>query len=390
MSYFIFQGSDHECGFASLKMLLANLKKDKSYLYINKIIDKEAFSVNDICNEAKNYGLILDSYAVDEDYFTSLKKLSLTLIRDNHVVVITNVNKKKITYLDPEIGKITLKKEQFISIWCKIVIEVEDASKIKNISKNRLSILPLKLRIFEACAAVFSAAILIVTFYLFNKEENAIFSLLFLLLFITTQLIENLIISKEINFFDKTYIERYFSNPKNQSKLSYLEFLGFKQNYFTNSRGLLSSSLVAFTITFLLCVNDFRNMFALLALILLKVLDLLCFSKSNDDRKYLIGKYEEKCFKSKKQYVEYALKANKLASQKVTENSIKQIVYITIAFAFAMVMMILTGNNGCNYVIFHFGLYYFGFNSYSQLLNGLSNNKEMKKMESRFFYTCNL
>ena len=235
-----------------------------------------------------------------------------------------------------------------------------------------------------------SAAILIATFYLLNNQENVIFSLLFLLLFLTAQIIENIIIHKEINFFDLEYIEPYFSRSKNQNKLSYLEFIGFKQNYFSNSRNLLSSVLIAFMITFLLCLNDFRNIFALLALILIKVLEMTVFSKSFENKKYQIARYEEKCFKSKDQTADYAYKANYLANSTVAQNSIKQIVYIALAFVFALIMMFITSNTGCNYVIFHFGLYYIGFNSCSQLIAGLSNRKEMYKMECRFFDRCNL
>ena len=389
MNYFIFQGNDHDCGFASLKMLMANFKHDKSYLYIKKLRRKDSLTVTDIIKEAGYYGLVLSSYGCDDDYYDQLKTPSLTLIRNNHVVVVKKVSKKKITYLDPEFGKVTVKKDEFLAIWCRIVIEIEKdyMSKAKKI---RRSVLPLRLRILEAVTSLISAAILIATFYLLNNQENAVFSLLFLLLFITTQIIENIIISKEINFFDFNYIEPYFSRRKNQTKLSYLEFVGFKQNFFTNSRSMLSSVLVAFTITFLLCLNDFRNVFALLALVLLKVLDIFVFSKSYEEKRYQIGRYEEQCFKNKQQSSDYAFKANRLASFVVTQNSIKQIFYIAVSFAFALAMMLITGNSGCNYVIFHFGLYYVGFNSFSQLLNGLSSKKEMYKMECRFFDRCNL
>lgn len=390
MNYFIFQGNDHDCGFTSLKMLMAHLKKDKSYLYLKKIRRKDTFSVNDIYKEAGMYGLLLSSYSCDDDYYDQLQTPSLTLIRNNHVVMIKKVTPKKIIYLDPEVGEVKLKKDEFISIWCRIVIEIESIECMGNMKKTRRSILPLRLRILESATSLLSAAILIGTFYLLNNEQNAVFSILFLLLFITAQIIENIVIYKEINFFDFNYIEPYFSRRSNQNKLRYLEFIGFKQNYFSNSRNLLSSILVAFMITFLLCLNDFRNVFVLLALILIKILDNFIFQKPFEDKKNLITKYENLCFKNKNQCADYAARANYLANQTVSQNSLKQIFYIALAFAFALLMMLVTGNSGCNYVIFHFGLYYVGFNSYSQLINGLSNRKEMLKMECRFFDSCNL
>ena len=390
MKYFIFQGNDHDCGFASLKMLMAHIKNDKSFLYIEKCVRKDGLSVAELIKEAKMHGLLLESYSCDEDYFEQLKIPSLTLIRNNHVVMIKKVTQKKITYYDPEFGPTTIKKDEFLSIWCRIVIEIVSTDCMSDIPKKRRKILPFKLRFFEAFASVVSAAILMMTFYLLNNEKNAVFSLIFLFLFITSQLIENIIVYKEINFFDTKYIEPYFSRRKNQSKLKYLEFIAYKQNFLQNSRGLLSSILVAFMITFLLCFNDFRNVFVLLILVLVKILDLLLFAKKYDSKRNEIEHYEERCFSSKELCADYAYKANHLANRTISQNSLRQIFYISLAFAFSLVMMFITGNSGCNYVIFHFGLYYVAFTSFSQLLTGLSTKKETYKNECRFFDACNL
>ncbi len=120
------------------------------------------------------------------------------------------------------------------------------------------------------------------------------------------------------------------------------------------------------------------------------MLEMLLSNKNDETKRFQIERYEEKCFTTKEQCADYALKANVLANKTVASNSLKQMIYIVIAFAFALGMMFLTNSSGCNYVIFHFALYYVGFTSYSQLLNGLSNRKEMQKMESRFFNRCNL
>ena len=39
--YFIKQIDNHDCGFASLKMLLANIYKDKRYLYLKQDLNKK-------------------------------------------------------------------------------------------------------------------------------------------------------------------------------------------------------------------------------------------------------------------------------------------------------------------------------------------------------------
>lgn len=390
MKYFIFQGNDHDCGFAALKILLANFSKNKSYLYIKKKDKKEQFSIKNLQDEAANYGFQLGAYKCDDDYYNRIVVPSITIINKNHAVVIKKITKKRIVYLNPEVGLVKLKKDEFFAIWEKYVLEIEAKIEDVKLPKIRREILPNKLKITELISAFLSTGILVATFYLLNNEKNTVFSLIFLLLFATTQIIENMVINKEINFFDNQYIRPYFSNEQNQDKLGYIEFIGFKQKYFTNSRGVLSSGLTALMVSFLLIMNDFRNIFVLLAMILLKVLELFLFSKHFENNKKKITEYEYQCMNNKKMAVEYAEKANSLANVIASQNSMKSIIYIAIVFAFALGMMFLTGSSGCNYVIFHFGLYYIGFHSFSQIIIALSNRKEDYKEECRFFDRCDL
>ena len=157
-----------------------------------------------------------------------------------------------------------------------------------------------------------------------------------------------------------------------------------------HNRQLIASVLIAFCVTFLLCFNDFRNVFVLLALILLKVLELLLFAKSDQQVKNEIADIENGSFCNISSAKDLALKANTKADSQIFKSSAKEIFYIFASFIFAVFMMFMTGNSGCNYVIFHFVMYFAGFNAYNNLLDGLSNMKETMKLERRFFDSCNL
>lgn len=389
MKYFIFQGNDHDCGFAALKMLLANISQDKSYLYIPKLNKKESYTLEDIEKIAKSYGVILASYKCDEDYYSKLSKNSLTLIDSNHVVYISEVSKTKIIIFDPSLGKVTLKKKDFLARWKQVVLEVESSENIKKIDKIRREILPLKTRIISSLISLVSTVVLIVVLYLLNNEKNAIFSLIFVVMFAVFVMIENFINYRQIYLFDKTFINPYFKQKRNQNKLSYMEFINFKRTFFTGNRYLLSSVLIAFLVTFLLCLNDFRNVFVLIVLILLKVLEIIVFGKGENKAKRQIADYEDKTFKLTDQCEDYAMKANTVANQLVFQNSLKSMFYLVVSFVFALVMMIITKNSGCNYVIFHFVLFYTGSTAFTSIIENLSNKEENEKMKARFFDSCN-
>ena len=57
MKYFIYQGNDHDCAFAALKILLANLAKDKSFLYLPKPARREYYDLLDVVKLGRAYGI---------------------------------------------------------------------------------------------------------------------------------------------------------------------------------------------------------------------------------------------------------------------------------------------------------------------------------------------
>ena len=390
MKYFIYQGNDHDCGFAALKMFLATLAKDKSYLYIPKPTKREYYSLDDLAEISKAYGITLEGNGCSKDYYDNLIEPSLTLIDDNHVVMVKKKKKNFIIIYDPGCGVVRMKKDEFLRRWRCIVLEATNPENVLKIDKLRQQILPPKLNLLSCVVSLLSAGLLIAAFYLLNKSENFLFSLIFLVLFVCAQIAEKCILYKQVYTFDNLYIPKYYSQKKNCTKDRYIQFNEYKKQFFMSNRQTLASVLLAFTVTFLLCFNDFRNVFVLLALILFKLLELIMFTKYGEDTKKRITELENQGFKDPTIIKEVALEASLKADKHLFSESIKEIFYIFLSFFFAVTMMFVTQNIGCNFVIFHFVMYYAGFVSYNQLLTNLSLRKEYNKMERRFFDSCNL
>ena len=390
MKYFIYQGNDHDCGFAALKMFLATLAKDKSYLYIPKPSKREYYSLDDLAEISKTYGLSVEACTCSKDYFDSLEEPSLTLIDENHVVMVKKKKKHTIIIYDPGRGVVKMKKDEFLRRWRCIVIEAANPKSINKIERTRQYLLPPKINILSAVISLVSAGLLIAGFYLLNKNENFLYSLIFLVAFVFTQILEKFILYKQVHTFDKNYIPKYFDQKKNCTKEKYIQFNDYKKQFFTSNRQTLASILLAFTVTFLLCFNDFRNVFVLLALILFKLLELIVFSRGGEETKNRIAELEKQAFNDPTSIKDLALEASFKADKHMFSEGIKEIFYIFLSFFFAIIMMFITQNFGCNFVIFHFVMYYAGFVSYNQLLVNLSLRKEQSKLERKFFDSCNL
>ena len=390
MKYFVFQGNDHDCGFASLKMYLATLAKDKSYLYIPKPKKREKYNLNDIARMSAKYGVPLECYGCSKESYIELDNPSLVLIDENHVVMVKKQNKHRIILCDPEKGIIKMKKDEFLRRWRCVTLTTNYPESVVKIQKIRQEITPRKYKIFELITSLVSSVILIATFYLLNKSENYIYSLIFLGLFLFFQVIEKLILYKQVYIFDTNYMPKYFSLSKNCAKEKYADYVNYKSSFFTFRRSFLSSLLTALLITFLLCLNEFKNIFVLLSLILIKLLEKMLLSKSEQDSKNVIAELESRSFKEPENTKQFLYEANVRADNHILYGSLKEIFYIFISFLFALLMMFTTKNTGCNYVIFHFVMYFAGFNSYNQIIEALSIRKEIEKNERKFFDSCNL
>ena len=391
MKYFIYQGNDHDCGFAALKMYLATIFKDKSYLYIPKPTKRGSYTADDLAEIAAKYGAQIETCGCTKDYLEHLEIPCITLIDDNHVVMIKKRGKRYLTLYDPGRGKVKIRKEEFLRRWRCVIQYCDDQQYLTSkLPKTRQYLISPKLEIITNAFSLLSAGLLILTFYLLNKAENFLYSLVFLSLFVVCQIIDRVLLYKQVYNFDRTYLPNYFGIKENCSKTKYAEYIDYKRKFFTFNRQLIASVLIAFSITFLLCFNDFRNVFALLALILCKVLELIIFSRKEQDTKNVIAEIESRDFTNPENAKENALSANIKADGQVFMNSIKEIYYIFMSFVFAVMMMFINGTMGCNYVIFHFVMYYAGFTAYNHLLEGLSLKKENKMLERRFFDSCNL
>lgn len=390
MKYFTYQGNNHDCGFASLKMYLAILAKDKSYLYIPKPSKREKYTLEDLARISKSYGVPLECYGCSKESCHELDEPSLTLIDENHVVLVKKVKKRKIILYDPDRGKIKITKDEFLRRWRCVILTTNSPETVAKLVKIRHKIVPTKLTVFETISAILSSVILVSAFYFLNSTQNYVYSFIFLGLFLIFQIIEKSILYKQVYNFDTKYIPYYFEMLKNCKKKNYEEYIDYKRSFFVANRTFISSFLTALMITFLLCLNEFRNIFVLLALILIKLLEKMLLSKVETDSKNVIAELENKAFDEPSLTKSYALKANLEANRHIFYNSVKEIFYIFISFIFALTMMFVTGNSGCNYVIFHFVMYFTGFNSYNQFIDCLSFRKEIKRKQARFFDCCNL
>ena len=102
MKYYCLQLNDYDCGYAVIKMLLANINNDKNYLFMKENITKKSYSLLELKKIGEKYNLNLKGFEV-KDFKLVNKFPFIALIninKQNHYVLvnkITNVFKNLFT-----------------------------------------------------------------------------------------------------------------------------------------------------------------------------------------------------------------------------------------------------------------------------------------------------
>jgi len=390
MTYLTYQGNDADCGFAALKMLLANSTRNKSYLYIPKPSKKRDYTFADLTRIAKRYGLILLSYEMPKEDSRTILKSTLVLLTNNHMVYVIKNNKRRIIYFDPELGKVSMNHKAFQKKWKGYVMECVNTKEAKKIKIKKPILIPIWMDIIYYAVIGAVLASLMTGFYLIKDNSSILLTMGFLLLFALGELVENWYIIKELKLFDKQYLTKFFSRKTNQNIDKYKDYCNYRSNYFVSLKVLVSSLVLVAAFAILLCLNDFRNIFVFVILLLVRVLDNIIFSKREKKDAQSIAQIEKNAFEKPEQLNKSLLKANSLAYRIALNKGFRKVVYLFLAICLAFGMMLFSGVTSTNFLIFHFGIYFIVSQAFEGILNYCLNGRDRKRMWARFLDDCDL
>ena len=390
MTYMTYQGNDADCGFAALKMLMANRSKNKSYLYIRKPNKKRDYTIHDLNRIANKYGFVLLNYQMPRSDSIAIPPMTMALLSNNHMVYIHKVTKKRVIYYDPALGKISAKHEVFQRKWQGIVVECVNSKEAKDINLKKPRILPIWLDIVYYSIVAAMLASLMTGFYLIKDNSSILLTMGFLLLFTISQLVENWYIIKQLKLFDKHYLHDFFSLRLNQNMPSYKDYVDYRSNYFISLKVLVSNLVLIGAFSILLCLNDYRNIFVFVILLLVRLLDIILFSKGEKKEAKSIDKIEANAFRDPNKVAQSLEAANKKAYSLGLSKAFRKVVYMFLSICLAFGMMLFSHVTSTNFLIFHFGIYFLMSQSFEAILVYCSNSRERKIKKVRFLDRCDL
>lgn len=295
--FYISQTQKDDCGFACLKMLLANIHNDKNYLFLSQKENHGFYSYADLLEIAKGHGVTLSAIRVTEkSTVTSCQHLPFIATIHlqngaNHAVLVVKVTAKAVTYLDPRRGKVKIKLREFIKVWDSTALIVESFEKKKC---QDVIVEPIQKKQKLLLGSIqFIAGIFAVFGVYFIKDDTPIFvPAIFLFLAIITELL-----MKAYSFKLMKKLDEHFFKEELVPSSGYRNYIERYENY---KRLSLSSSLnyililvFSFALIVIVLLNDIRNVLLVLVPLALAVLDALVIDPIFKKKKANISDLED-------------------------------------------------------------------------------------------------
>ncbi len=353
--YYIKQLKEDDCGFASLKMLLAKINKCKNYIYLKQDLNHGPYSYQDLIDTAKEYKLDLKGYKYNnlDELKNDLKTWCLVSVcKDNssHCVIVKKITNRQVYIIDPYIGIYELSRSEFENIWDKTALIVDDYSSNK-IEKIKFKFHNNLLVIFSIILLTLS---LISSFLGINYINETIDYIVPIILFIAFFVFElsyrfcNIQIMKNM---DKNVLnDDNFSILKSSNKKDVYEvFSKYKHNFLMLINNVFKSFIISMFLIVVGILNNPNHFLFVIGVLVISILDVAIL-------KPYFKKAERKIL-------------NKLAYRYASLHMIKNIAIIAILIMCILLDMFINDVYNLAYLIMYCVWYYTLYKSFSYIFN---------------------
>ena len=254
--YYIPQITTNDCLFTAFKILLANVKDDERYLYLQEDEKHGPYSLLEIIEKGKTFGVELFGFeAEDKNELRNCKSIPLILnIKVGpdslHSVFVYKVSEHYVCYLDSDAGKVKMQFEKFVSMWTGTGLMTRTVNEIEN--EPECINLPIRKNGLSSIFQLLSAICFSIGFYFIEGSTHIIVPIGLIIGGIVCEFITKVIQIKDMKKFDKQtnlYLDKmkaknYFEFLPRREKLK-LSLFSLKNNFLFY---LISCGFVIFVI----------------------------------------------------------------------------------------------------------------------------------------------
>ena len=369
MKYFIQQIKEKDCGFACLKILMANVHKNKDYLYYPQDIDDHSYSLAELIKIAKDEKITLKAYRFIKKSEIKNEKIFpiLTVCKANqklHMVVLYKIRKNNFYIFDPIKGNIKLKERDFYEIWTgEALINLGVVKNKYHAKKNNIKETAFILG--SSIVQVISFAALATGLYFINDKISFIIPILLFLAYFLFELLYKQVSIIGMKFFDKKVYKNLESTQRMPNK--FFEDISFyKTLFFSTPIQLISIGVSIVLFVILLGLNSYLNLINIGLVVVINLFMNFGLKMYQERRKndsylgFLSIDYSEN------QNIRKLKVLNDVTYKSIDALNLKNYVILFLIITLCLFYASLTNNVSINFVLFHVFSYFF--------LNELLNN----------------
>lgn len=358
--FYISQLNESDCGFASLKILLANIYNDESYLFLKQDEDHGPYSYFELIRIAQNLGTTIEGFKLankqniqdwqDFPIIVTFKKEDYS-----HSVVVLKKRRNKFLILDPDSSKRWMSLKEFIKLWDGTLLKVTKKRetpladvKIEKEGKIKYSFLSQIIQI--------SLSICFLLFLFFLDERFPIYvPLILALLYVIGEMFFRHILIRMMSDIDSFYINRLTKAPK-EPRLYLLRLNEYKSYLVSNKISIISNIILALSLIFLTIFNGYWNAIIVFVIIFATLIDSLVLKPIFYKKERKINEEERKLEKVKniEEFKKTYSKVKTLSNKYAYGFYFKKMSIIAIILFTIYGVVTLTGDGSLITILFYF------------------------------------
>lgn len=359
--FYISQINESDCGLASLKMLLANVFDEESFLFLPQNEEHGPYSYFDLIGIAKKYNVELEGLKIKEkEEFSKWNDFPIIVSFNEenycHSSLILKRRGNKFLLLDPDTKPHWIKFDELIKKWDGTLLRVK--SKPKTITKKP-KVISIekgdKLSLVAQILQIALSIVLLTSIFFLDEKYPFYISLGLIILYVALELLFRNILIKIMDKIDEAYVNGLTKVPNN-SYLFLIRLNDFKKTFIANKISLISNLIIGLSLIFITIFNGYWNAIIVFVIILLSLIETFVtkpiFAKK--DKKIAL---EEKKLSKVKSYIEFkeGFKKIKRASNKFAYlSTLKTIIYYSIILLTVFIVLSFTKNMSLVSLVFYF------------------------------------
>jgi len=363
MHHFVMQTTSRDCGWACLKMILADMSHNEDYLTLPATHQKGPLSFLDLVSMASPFGLTLEGYKViSKKEVFSTRGVFIALIEHQgktHYLIVDKVRAKKVFVRDPAQGVYSMRKSEFLEMFTGQFLIVTDWVKPQTKIKNTLG-LPAKTRLALYGWQTLSAMTLLSGLASVNSGSHFALPIGLFAAYIVLELLYKGALLKAMVYLDKNYVIPKMKIVNKDFRVNLHFLYELKSALIVTPLSFITHLMTVIAFIAILGLNGWNNLILVGFVIAVLAVERLYWKPRQDQRARKIAEQEEGLIEGMTRnrleidVGEELASLNHQTYRYAMEDEVRKYLFWFALLAGVLISMGLTGNVSLNYLVFHF------------------------------------